>query len=277
MLLMLAATLGVVTMNVTIREVAANIHVFEIVFFRNIFAVLIFVPVLFRAEANPLRARRFGLMTVRAVLNTVAMLSFFYALTLIPLTDVTALSFTTPLFASLLAIVFLGEKMSRRRMVGLMIGLAGALVILRPGIQAIGLGSLMVLLSSGTWACALMCIKVLTRTESALTIALYAALMQVPFAFVASLFVWVWPSWWELAMLAVIGGLGGLAQLCLTQAFRDADATLVMPVDFTKLIWAGLAGFVLFAEVPDIWTVLGAAVVFSAVFFMAWQERRQAA
>ena len=271
---MLAATVSIVGMNVSVREVAADIHVFEIAFFRNLFGVLIFLPLLFRTEANPFRTRKFGLLTLRAILNTVAMLAFFYALTLIPLTDVTALSFTTPLFASMLAIVILREPMSGRRWIGLGVGLLGALVILRPGFQVIGLGSLMVLLSSGVWACALMCIKVLARTESALTIALYAALMQVPVAFVASLFVWVWPSWWQLGLLAIIGGLGGFAQLCLSQAFRDADTTLVLPVDFTKLIWAGLAGFLLFGEIPDIWTVLGAAVVFGAVFYMAGQDRR---
>ncbi len=275
MLLMLAATVSVVGMNVSVREVAADIHVFEIAFFRNLFGVLIFLPVLFRTEANPFRTRKFGLLTLRAILNTVAMLAFFYALTLIPLTDVTALSFTTPLFASMLAIVILREPMSGRRWIGLVIGLLGALVILRPGFQVIGLGSLMVLLSSGVWACALMCIKVLTRTESALTIALYAALMQVPVAFVASLFVWVWPSWWQLGLLAIIGGLGGFAQLCLSQAFRDADTTLVLPVDFTKLIWAGLAGFLMFGEIPEIWTVLGAVVVFGAVIYIAGQERRK--
>ncbi len=271
---MLAATVSVVAMNVTIREVAGDIHIFEIALFRNVFGVLIFLPVVFRTAANPLRTRRVGLLSLRAVLNTVAMLAFFYALTLIPLTDVTALSFTTPLFASVLAIVILGESMSARRGVGLVVGLVGGLVILRPGFQDVGLGSLMVLLSSGTWACALMCIKVLTRTESALTIALYAGLMQVPVAFVAALFVWVWPSWSELGLLAVIGGLGGFAQLCLSQSFRDADPTLVLPVDFTKLIWAGLAGFIVFAEISDIWTVLGAVVVFGPVFCMAWRERR---
>jgi drug/metabolite transporter (DMT)-like permease len=273
MALMLASTLSVVGMNVSIRAVAADIHVFEIAFFRNLFGALIFLPVLFRTEANPLRARRFGLLTFRAALNTVAMLAFFFALTLIPLTEVTALSFTTPLFASFLAIAVLGEAMSRRRCIGLAVGLVGALVILRPGVQEIGLGPILVVLSSATWACALMCIKILTRTESALTIALYAALMQVPLAFVASLFYWVWPSWTQLGLLALVGGLGGFAQLCLTQSFRDADTTLVLPVDFTKLIWAGLAGFLLFAEIPDLWTVVGAAVVFGAVFHMAWRER----
>ena len=274
MLLMFAATVSVVGMNVSIREIADTIHVFEIAFFRNVFAVLIFLPVLFKTEANPFRTRKLGLLTLRAVLNTVAMIAFFYALTLIPLTEVTALSFTTPLFATLLAIIILRETLSEGRWVGIVIGLLGALVILRPGFQTIGLGSMLVLLSSGVWACALMCIKVLTRTESALTIALYAALMQVPVVFVASLFVWVWPSGWELVQLAIIGGLGGFAQICLSQAFRDADTTLVLPVDFTKLIWAGLAGFLLFGEIPDIWTVIGAVVVFGAVFHMALLDRR---
>jgi drug/metabolite transporter (DMT)-like permease len=272
-MLMLCATVSVVAMNVTIRHVAPTIHVFEIALFRNIFAALIFVPMLFRSEINILRTRKVGLLTLRAVLNTVAMFTFFYGLTLIPLTEVTALSFTTPLFASLLAVLFLRESMSAQRWVGLLVGLARALVILRPGAQEISLGSVMILLSSGTWACALMCIKILTRTESAVTIAIYAALMQVPFALITSLFVWVWPTWPQLALLAVIGALGGFAQLCLSQAFRDADTTQVLPVDFTKLIWAGLAGFLMFGEIPEVWTIIGAVVVFGAVFYMALQER----
>ena len=94
-------------------------------------------------------------------------------------------------------------------------------------------------------------------------------------AFIAALFVWQWPSLEQLFRLALIGALGAFAQLCMAQAFRDADVTLVLPVDFTKLIWASIGGYLFFAEIPDPWTWGGGAIVFSAVFYIAYQEKRE--
>lgn len=267
--MMVTAAVAVVCMNVLIRKVAAELHPFEIAFFRNVFAFLVFVPWLAGSGMGALRTGRLGLHATRAALNLVAMLLFFVGLTLVPLAKVSALGFTSPLFASLLAVLILHEPMTRVRAVGLGIGFLGALVVLRPGIGAFNAGGLLVLGSTAVWAFALICIKVLARTDSSLTIAVYAALLQIPFALVPALFVWQWPNGAQWAEMAAIGGLGGLGHLCLAQAFRDADATVVLPADFTKLIWASIAGYLVFGEVPDLWTWVGGLVICGAVFHLA--------
>ena len=275
MLLMLVATVLVITMNVTLRQIADELHVFELAFLRNLFGFLLFLPWLIAARSNPLRTRRIGLHLGRAGFNTVATLAYFVALVLIPLVQVTALTFTSPLIATLLAVAVLHETMSGRRWARFFIGLVGAVIILRPGFREIGTGHLMALLSTGTWACALICTKILARTETSLTIAAYSALLQVPIAFIGAVFFWETPSLRQIGILIVLGGLAGIIQLCIAQAFRDADATLVLPIDFTKLIWASIAGYLVFSEIPDIWTWIGAIVVFLGVFYMALQERKE--
>lgn len=274
MLLMLISAVTVVVMNVVVRQIATELHVFEIAFLRNLFGFLLFLPWLIGAKANPLRTRRIGLHIGRAGFNTVATLAYYVALILIPLTQVTALSFTAPLIATLLAVLVLRESMGARRWAGFFIGLVGALIILRPGIRDVETGQLMVLLSSTAWASALICTKILARTDTSLSIAAYSALLQVPIALVGAVFVWETPSLRQIGYLFAIGGMAGFIQLCIAQAFRDAEATLVLPMDFTKLIWASIAGYVVFSEMPDYWTWVGAVVVFIAVFYMALQERR---
>jgi drug/metabolite transporter (DMT)-like permease len=275
MLLMLVSAIMVVVMNVTVRQIASELHVFEIAALRNFFGFLLFLPWLIGARTNPLRTRRIVLHMGRAGFNTVATIAYFVALILIPLTQVTALTFTAPLIATLLAVLVLHESMSARRWAGFFVGLAGALIILRPGVRDVGTGQLMVLLSSATWASALICTKVLARTETSLTIAAYSALLQVPIAMIGAVFVWQMPSLRQVGILFLIGGMAGFIQLCIAQAFRDADATLVLPFDFTKLIWASIAGYLVFSEIPDYWTWIGAVVVFLGVFYMALQERRE--
>ena len=271
-ILMMTAAFAAVSMNVTIRQISDEIHVFEISFFRSVFSVLLFMPLLWSAGPSLLRTNRIGLLALRSVLHTAAMLSFVVGLTLVPLAQVTALTFTSPLFATLLAVVFLREHMSIRRWAGLLVGLAGALVILRPGFVSVGTGPLLIILSSAIWGCTLICIKLLSRTESTVTIAVYAALLQVPMAFIAALFVWQWPTTEQLLFMALVGAFAAISQLCLAQAFRDADATLVLPADFSKLVWASIAGFLFFGEIPEIWSWVGAAIVFGAIIYMAYQE-----
>ena len=267
--MMVFAAVAVVCMNVLIRVVAAEVHLLEIAFFRNVFAFLVFVPWLVGSGAATFRTRRLGMHATRAALNLASMLLFFFGLMLVPLAKVSALSFTSPLFATLLAVLILSEPMTRARAVGLGIGFLGALVVLRPGVGAFNVGGVLILGSNAVWAFALISIKVLARTESSLTIATYAALLQIPFALVPAVFVWQWPGALQLAQMAAIGGLGGIAHLCLAQAFRDADATVVLPADFTKLVWASIAGYLAFGEVPDAWTWIGGLVICAAVFHLA--------
>ena len=273
---MLVSAMTISSMNGVVHNLIDSMHAFEIAFFRQFFG-LIFVWALFlRGGLQPLMTTRLRLHALRAVLNVVAMLTYFVALGLEPLATVVGLSFTAPLFAALGAAFFLGEAMGRRRWLALVVGVFGAVVILRPGFEEISLGMMLVLLSNVAWACALVVIKVLARTESSVTITAYAALLMAPVTLACAVFVWQWPTVQQLYWLIGIGVFGTFAQLCLSQAFREADASLVLPVDFTKFVWVSLIGYFFFAEIPDAWTVAGAAIICSGVLYNAYRERAAA-
>lgn len=273
---MLASAMTISSMNGVVHNLTDSMHPFEIAFFRQIFGLIFIWALFLRGGLQPLRTRKFRLYALRAILNAIALLTFFYALGLEPLAKVIGLGFTAPLLATLGAAFFLGEAMGARRWTALAIGVVGAVVIIRPGFEEISLGMMMVLLSNASWACALVVIKVLARTESSVTITAWAALLMAPVTLVFALFVWQWPSVETLYWLIGIGVFGTFAQLCLSQAFREADAAQVLPVDFTKFVWVSLIGYFFFAEVPDAWTVAGALTICSGVLYNAYRERTAA-
>jgi drug/metabolite transporter (DMT)-like permease len=252
----------------------SNLHVFEIAFFRQLLGLIFMSALFLRGGLRPLITRKFGLHVLRSILNVLAMLAFFYGLSLEPLAKVVSLGLTAPLFATIGAVLFLRERMTPHRWIALGIGVAGAMIILRPGIQVVSLGAWMVLISNTLWAVALVVIKVLTRTESSVTVALYSSLLQTPIAFMFAVFFWQWPTVEQLVWLAGIAIFGTISQLALTEAFRKADATLVLPADFTKVIWASLIGYFFFNQVPEIWVGVGAVVIFSAVFYNSYSDSR---
>lgn len=270
---MLGSAMTISSMNGVVHHLTGAMHAFEIAFFRQLFGVIFITVMFLRGGLKPLYTRKFKLHALRAVLNAIALTTYFIALSLEPLAKVVGLGFTAPLFATLGAAFFLREKMGARRWLALALGLIGAVIIIRPGYEVVSLGAMMVLLSNIAWACALVVIKVLARTESSVTITAYAALLMTPITLVCALFVWQWPTVEQLYWLVAIGIAGTFAQLCLSQAFREADATLVLPVDFTKFVWVGLIGYFFFAEVPRLLTVLGAVIICSGVLYNAYHER----
>ena len=271
---MMISAFGVVGMNVCVRHIADDIHPFVIAFFRHLIGVCLLAPMILRPNHNPFRTRNLPLHGLRALFNVVAMLAYFMALTMEPLAKVVALSFTAPLLATVGAVLILGEKVTRARYAALAIGLAGALIILRPWTVEISDGSILVIFSSTTWAAALVVIKVLSRTDSPVTIALYASLLQLPVSLAAALLYWRWPNIDQLMVMGLIAVFGSTTQIALAQAFREADATVVLPADLTKLVFAGLAGWLFFSELPGIWIWIGGSVVFAGVFLNAWFEKR---
>lgn len=274
MIFMLLGAFFAGIMNTMVRDISAEIHTFEIVFFRLFFGLLFFLPVFMRHGLQPLKTNRLGLHFVRAGITAFSMTLYFTALALAPLAKVIALNFSGPLFSTILATLFLGEVIRVRRIVALVIGFAGAVVIVRPGVVELDAGSLFALASAMTWAVLLVVVKILSRTESSVTTTIYGAMLAAPIAFVAALFVWTWPTWEQLAMLAVMGSLGSLALLCVAQSFRNADMTVVIPLTFSRLLWVALFGYLYFAEVPGIWTFVGAAMIFSATTYIAIRERK---
>lgn len=271
---MVGSTVWFAVMMAMIRDLSSAIHPFEITFFRFLFGLAFLSPVFIRHGLEPLRSRRPGLQILRSVLNVGMTLTLFLGLSLTPLAKVSALGFSAPLFASLLAIVILREPLRLRRVAALAFGFSGALVILRPGVVAIDPGAMLVLFSTVLLALMMISVKVLSRTDSSLTTVLYSAIVVTPIAFVAALFVWRAPTLDELALLAVIGVLGTLGQYCMAQAFKEADVTAVLPINFLSLIWASIIGYLAFAEVPDIWTWAGGIMIFTGATTIALRESR---
>jgi drug/metabolite transporter (DMT)-like permease len=272
--LMLIPTFLITGMQALVRLAGNEVPPFEVAFFRNLFGLVVVLPLLYRTGFGILKTKHLKLHAVRGALQTSTMLLYFTALTLNPLAQNIALSFTAPLFATVLAIIVLGERAGWRRWAALVVGFVGAWTVIRPGFEAVSVGALLVVLSSSGWAVTMIIIKYLGRTESSLTITVYMGLFMAPLSAIPAAFVWQWPDPVTFAMLVAIGCLGGLGQLAMAQAFKEADTTAVMPFDFLRLIWAAALGFVVFAEVPDVWTWIGGSLIFGATTHIAFREAR---
>jgi drug/metabolite transporter (DMT)-like permease len=201
------------------------------------------------------------------------MMIYFVGLTMIQYAQVQALTFTTPLFVTLLAVFVLRERIRARSITALVVGFVGAMLVIRPGVAPVDTGSVLILISAFGWAGVILIVKRLTRTDSSITITAWMIVLMSPMALIPALFVWVWPTpleWWWLAVAGITGTLG---QLAVTQAFRVADTTAVMPFDFTKLIWAALLGYLVFDEIPTVWTWIGGSVIFGGALYVTLRER----
>ncbi len=259
-----------------IRHVSADIHPFEIAFFRALFGLILMVPWFLRLGVASVRSRRVGMHVCRALFMLGAAMAWFTAISLMPIAEVTALTFTTPLFASLGAALFLAEKVGLRRAVAIGVGFAGAMIILRPGVEALTMPAMAALASAVFGAVGMLIVKSLSRSESPATIVIYVGLLLTPLSLVPALFVWTTPSLEALAWLAALGLVANLGHMPFARAMASADATAILPFDFLKLFFSATMGYLLFAEVPDVWTWIGATVIFGAVLYTARRESKAA-
>ena len=273
---MVIACLFFAGMGGIVRHVSNELHAFEIAFFRNVFGLLVMVPWMMRVGFKGLKTKRIHLYTLRGVTGIAAMLAFFWAITKMPLADVTALSFTAPLFSTILAVLVLGEVVRARRWAAIAVGFIGAVIILRPGAQTIDLATMAVLFSALMMAASTVMIKMLSDTEPTSAIVTYMTLYLTPLSLIPALIVWKTPSWEALGWLALMGFFATIAHLSLTRAFAAAEASAVMPFDFTRLLFAAAIGYLAFDEVPDAWTGVGAAVIIAASVYIARREAQVA-
>jgi drug/metabolite transporter (DMT)-like permease len=261
-------------MHVVARQLQSDLPAFEVAFFRNLFGLVALTPFFLRHGLGMLRTRRIGLHALRGSIQVGCMLMFFSALTLTPLAKVSALSFTAPLFATAGAVLVLGERIRARRITALVLGFVGAMIIVGPGFVVLDTGAILVLASSAGWAVTMLVIKHLAKTESSLTLTAYMAIFMTPLSFLVAVWFWRWPEPVDYLWFLVMGSLGTVAHILMAQAFREAEATAVLPLDFTRLIWASLLGFFVFGEVPVLWTWLGGSVIFASTTYIAFREVR---
>lgn len=274
MCLMVAAGLFFAASHTVIKHVTQELHPLEAVFFRNLYALVLLGPMFWRSRRRGFRTKRLRLHLLRGVLQCAALMGMFIGLSLVPLAEATALSFTSPLFVAVGATLIFGEVSRPRRWLAIFAGFAGMLMIVRPGFADISIGAWFMIGSAVLFAATKMMAKSLSRTDPSPLIVAYVAFVMTPLALVAALFVWRWPTWEEVFWLTVIGVVATAAQLLMVQAYRQADMNVVEPLGFVRLIWAALLGFLIFAELPDPWVWAGALVIFLAGFSLARGEAR---
>ena len=270
---MAVGTLCMSSMHGLVRYVSGDLHPFEIAFFRLCFGLIVVLPWFVKLGWQPLKTKRPGLQVARGVLNLSCMLAFFFALSITPLAEATALMFTAPIFTTFLAMGVFGERAGFRRWAAIGVGFLGALVVLRPGFTEIGLGPILVMFSAFVWAICMIMIKELGRTDSSITITVYMSLVMAPLSLVPALFYWQWPTLEQIAWLVAIGLVGGAGQMAMAEALKLGDTHAVLPVEFVKLIWISIIAYVAFAEVPGLFTWLGGAMIFAATAYITIRER----
>jgi len=250
-----------------------GMHPVQIVFFRNLFGLLALAPYFMRFGFGQMRTKRLKMHFLRGAIHVTAMISWFWALTLIPLAEATALGFMAPAYIAIGAILFMGERSHLNRWIAILIGFAGMLVILRPGFIEISLGAALVIYGTIAISAAKILAKSLTRTDAPTAIVAYWSLIVTFLSFFPALFFWSWPSWELLAWLAVVGVISSLGHITMTVSYRDGDLTAVEPATFFRLIWAALFGYFFFAEIPELWTWIGSAIIITGALMLMRSER----
>jgi drug/metabolite transporter (DMT)-like permease len=272
---MVGALLSFSAMAIAVRELLPSMGNFEILFLRSLVSLVILLAILPRLGLARLRTRRLGLHALRSVLHLGGQYAWVYAIALLPLATVFAIEFTMPVWTALLAMPLLGERLNRGRIVMLVLGLAGILVILRPGFAVLQPAALVMVAGSFAYASTMICTKRLMQSDSAFAVIFYMALIQLPLTLFPALPSWVAPRLADLPWILVVGTASLAAHLCLARAMRVADASLVTPIDFLRLPLIAVVGAMFYGEKIEVTILAGAAIIFAGTWYSIRRESRR--
>lgn len=275
-LLMLGSTVFFGLMAVTIKLASQSLHTFEIAFFRNFFGVVAALPLLVRHGPSLLRTTQLPRYFIRCLIGIASMLCGFWAIGHLPLAQAVSLSYSTPIFVTIAAVIFLHEQVRARRWAAVGLGFLGVLVIVRPGTEGFSGASLVALAAAVLSGIVSIQIKQLSATEPADRIVLWTTLLWVPMSLVPALFVWTWPQGITWLWVAAAGILGTGGHMLWTRALKLGDVSALTPISFMQLPIVAVMGYLVFHEKLDHWTVLGAGIIFAANAYIAHREAQLA-
>ena len=271
--LMIISGLFFVLMHSAVKYLSKEVHIFEIAFFRCALVIFVLAPVIIQQGKTIFKTKQPKMQFLRIITNSVAMLCFFYGISTTPLAQLTTLGFTVPIFATILAVIFMKEKIRLRRTTALIIGFIGTIVVMRPDIS-IELGALLIIFSSFLWSICLIFIKKLTQTDSAVTISLYFGIGMIPATFILAFPVMEAIDMRQFTILVFIAITGTLAQTIMNTALKKGELALLLPFDFLRLIWSVLIGYILFAEEPTFTLWIGGFLIIGSTTYIAWREAK---
>ena len=266
---MCLACISFALMALCVRIIATDIPPIEIGFFRAFFALLLMVPYAIKIGPGIWKSKNHKAFIARGMTGAGFVMFFFPGVALIEIADAQALTFTTPLFGMVLAMMFLGETFRINRVFALVTGFAGAIIIIRPGLETISVGAILVLCSALCASGSGTLLKYATRSDPPDKVVFFHAIYMTPLIFVGALFDWQWPNLWELLMMLIIAIFATLNQRCLGRAFASTDATAVFPFLFLRLPFGAALGFTFFQEIPTLLVWGGGLVIFGSAFYLA--------
>ena len=271
-LLATVASFCAVLMSVFLKLAQNDINVFTVGFLRFFFGLILILPFIIKSNFNIYKTNNFKFHLARSIINVPMMILGFAALMYIPLEQIKAIGFLSPILVVILSVLILKERIYIIRILALIIGFFGVLIILRPGIIEINVGAYMVLLSGLLWSTVIIITKFMSKEDSPITILTYQYTFVSIFILPLALIYWTNPTLNSLyyALLAAI--VGTVLHLCINHSYRLADLSVIQPVWFTQLIFASMFGFSIFGEIPDGWTWAGGILVFTSVLIITYRE-----
>ena len=272
---MMGALLCLCSMAIAGRELSVELNAFQITFIRSAFCVAALLLLLRVIGFSRVRSRQKKMHVARNVIHFGGQVGWLYGVAVLPLAEVFAIEFTAPIWTAILATIILGERLSRYRIIAIVLGFAGIMIILRPGVAAIEPAAFVVLFAAVCFASTYVFTRHMSISESPLTVIFYMHLVQLPMGLIASLPGWTLPSLelWPWLLVAGVSGLG--SHFCFAHAFRYADAIVVSPLDFIRLPLIAIVGLLFYGEGWDVLILVGGAVIFSGNLINLWSERRR--
>jgi len=271
---MAGAVLSFAIMAIAVRELLRHMGILEILAWRTLVALAIASAIVVRHGTATVRTRRLSLHAVRALLHLGGQFCWMFAIGALTLATVFAIEFTMPVWTALLAVAFLGERMSANRIVMLVLGLAGIAIILRPGVGAFHPAALVMLFGALLYSGNMIFTKALSATDSAIAVTFWMSAVQAPVTLAAAWPQWTAPHWVDAPWIAAIGAGSFAAHYSMTRAMKYADATVVVPIDFTRLPLIAVVGALFYNEPFDPMVLVGAAVIFAGTYYSLSREKR---
>ena len=271
-MLALIASFCAVLMSVFLKLAQEDSNVFTIGFLRFFLGLLLITPIIIQSSLKIYNTINFKLHILRCIINVPMMIFGFAALTYIPLEQIKAIGFLSPILVVILSVIFLGERIYLIRTFSLILGFIGTLIILRPGFIEINIGVYMVLASALLWSCVIIITKFMSKNDSAMTILTFQYTFVTLFTLPLAIIYWNNPSFISLIYTLLAAIVGTVLHLCINNAYKLSDLSIIQPVWFTQLVFASFLGFIIFGSLPDFFTWIGAILVFISVLIITYRE-----
>ena len=268
---MMVGGLSMVLMQASVKLLSDALHPFVITLFRALLVFIIILPILLWNGLGTVKTSSIKLQVIRGGVGGVCMLCMFTGFSLVSLPEATSLLFTVPIFATILSVMFLSERVGIKRWGAIFLGFAGILVITRPDVS-LNLGHLLLLSAAILWSISIVIAKKLTEKDTIISITFWQAMGCVPLALIASLFVWEMPTLTQLLYLLGIAGLGTLGHALVYASLKLGKVSFLLPLDYIRIIWSTLLGFLLFGSLPTLYLYAGTFLIISATALISYRE-----